>query len=155
MRRTGDKADDCYGSGDADRMTVRPQRLANRRASWSSMTSLSACSSVAKTMGSASPLCSHAWTRVTAVSSATFRTCVHVAEAASTACAAASGFFGDLLSDRPWDIDLTPFVTQQLQPVQIAEKHERRRIHHPYTHGASSAAALSSASICSSCKLMA
>ncbi len=31
------------------------------------------------------------------------------------------GFFVELLGDRPWDIDLTPFVTQQLQPAQIAE----------------------------------
>jgi len=35
------------------------------------------------------------------------------------------GFFGDPLGDRACDIDLMPLVTQQLQPAQIAEKHER------------------------------
>ena len=94
--------------------------------------------------------------RVTAVSSVTLS---HLSSKSCrqpcTAYAAASGSFGDLLSDRPWDIDLTPFVTQQLQPAQIAEKHERRCFHDPYAHEVSLTASQNSASICSSSKLMA
>ena len=74
--------------------------------------------------------------------------------AAWKACAAASGFWA--ISQRP-PVGYRPLALRDAtaQPAQIAEKHERRCVHDPYAHGASSAAALSSASICSSCKLMA
>src|SRR6266852_1256043 len=65
------------------------------------------------------------------------------------------GLLGNFLHDRAWDTHLSSCATQQLQPAQMAEKDEGRGIHHPDTHGASSAAALSSASICSSATLMA
>src|SRR5215471_3442349 len=67
-------------------------------------------------------------------------------------------FLSDFLGDCAWDTYLASLVTQEFQPAQISQKDQRRCIHHPYAHdahGASSAAALSSAAICSSCKLMA
>lgn len=41
------------------------------------------------------------------------------------------GLLSDVLSDCPWDTYLPSFMTQQLQSAQIAQKNERRCIHHP------------------------